>query len=79
MISCMQEDVPTQLECVKDWFIHDLIIHEMLRKKGKATQHNRKTKQQHNSPKGVIFQRKNVCTMLLMYTHVHVCGSPAEN
>ena len=25
--------------------VHDLIIHEILRKKGKATQHNRKTKQ----------------------------------
>ena len=33
--------------------MHDLIIHEMLRKKDKATQHNRKTKQ-HNSPKAVI-------------------------
>ena len=29
-------------------YIHDLIIHEMLRKKGKATQYNRKTKQ-HNT------------------------------
>ena len=38
---------------------HDLIIIKMLRKKGKATQHNRKDKStQHNSPKAGIFQRK---------------------
>ena len=44
------------------YIIHDLIIHEMLRKKGKATQHNRKTKQ-HNSP--------NV-HVLYMYIYTHV-------
>ena len=38
---------------------HDLIIHEMLRKKGKATQHNRKTKQ-HNTtrPRQLFFKEK---------------------
>ena len=37
--------------------VHDLIIHEMLRKKGKATQHNRKTKQ-HNTtqPRQLFFK-----------------------
>ena len=39
--------------------VHDLIIHEMLRKKGKATQHNRKTKQ-HNSPKVKPAQKSSV-------------------
>ena len=38
---------------------HDLIIHEMIRKKGKATQHNRKTKQ-HNATltQGSCFSKK---------------------
>ena len=34
-----------------DFIVQDLIIHEMLRKKGKATQHN--------PPKAVIYQRKS--------------------
>ena len=40
--------------------VHDLIIHEMLRKKGKATQHNRKTKQ-HNTtrPRQLFFKEKS--------------------
>ena len=40
--------------------IHDLMIHEMLRKKGKATQHNRKTKQ-HNTTRAIqlFFKEKN--------------------
>ena len=38
---------------------HDLIIHEMLRKKGQAIQHNRKTKQ-HNiaRPRQLFFKEK---------------------
>ena len=42
-------------------YVHDLIIHEMLREKerqGNTTQQKDKATQ-HNSPKAVIFQRKN--------------------
>ena len=40
--------------------IHDLIIIKMLRKKGKATQHNRKTNQRNiTRPRQVFFKEKN--------------------
>ena len=41
------------------WYICDLIIHEMLRKKGKATKHDGKTKQ-HNTtrPRQLFFKKK---------------------
>ena len=42
-------------------YIHDfLIIHEMLRKKGKATQHNRKTKQHNTTCPRQYFQSKKL-------------------
>ena len=43
--------------------IHDfLIIHEMLRKKGKATQHNRKTKQHNTTRPRQYFSKKKAAS-----------------
>ena len=44
-------------------YIHDfLIIHEMLRKKGKATQHNRKTKQHNTTRPRQYFSKKKAAS-----------------
>ena len=55
-----------------------LIIHEMLRKKGKATQQNDKVTQ-HNSPKAAIFQRKKLPQVGLEPTTVHLLGDALTN
>ena len=44
----------SQATCIHDF----LIIHEMLRKKGKATQHNRKTKQHNTTRPRQYFSKK---------------------
>ena len=41
---------------------YTLIIHEMLRKKGKATQHNRKTKQHNTTRPRQYFSKKNAAS-----------------
>ena len=49
----------TDLNLQNKVYMYDLIIHEMLRKKDKATEHNRKTKQ-HNTtrPRQLFFKEK---------------------
>ena len=54
-------------------YIH-VHIHEMLRKKGKATQHNRKTKQ-HNTtrPRQLFFKEKSCLGWYMyMYTYMYI-------
>ena len=52
-------------------YMHDLIIHEMPRKKGKATQHN--------SPKAVIFLRKKLPRVGLEPTTMGLLGDALTN
>ena len=51
-----------------------LIIHEMLRKKGKATQHNRKTEQCNTTQltQGSYFSKKKLAGTRV-HVQVHVC------
>ena len=53
------ESLATDMEAMLGEDVHDLIIHEILRKKGKATQHNRKTKQDNTTcPRQLFFKEK---------------------
>ena len=51
------QNVYLKFSCIV--YIHDIIIHEMLREKDKATEHNRKTKQQNTTrPRQLFFKEK---------------------